>query len=347
MTAMLLYLALALGVSFLCSLAEAGLLSLRQSDIARLVRAGKPSGPLLERMKANIDRPLAAILTLNTIANTVGAAGVGAQALKTWGDGWVAIASGTLTLLILIFSEIIPKTIGTAYCHRLAPPVAYIVKFMILLTYPLIVVLQGISRIFAGSEPTRRTTMDDLTLMAEVGRKEGSLDHKEYDVIRNLHAIADMPVSDIMTPRRVVQFLDRTATVAEAMNQEGVRRFSRLPVQDDGPDHVVGIVLKQDLYETLRRGKPQTPISDLVKPIHAIPETATVGNTLREHVKRREHLFLVVDEYGGTAGVVTLEDSMESLIGEEIVDETDAVTDMRKLGERIAKGRLNPRERSE
>ncbi len=342
MTALLLYLALALGVSFLCSLAEAVILSLRQSDIARLVRAGKASGLLLEQMKGNIDRPLSAILTLNTVAHTVGAAGVGAQALTIWGDEWVAIVSGTLTLLILVLSEIIPKTIGTVYCHHLAPYLAYLIKFMIFATFPLVVILQSISRVFAGSEPTRRTTMDDLTLMAEVGRKEGSLDRNEYDVIRNLQAIADMPVRDIMTPRTVVQFLDLKLTVAQALEAEGVRRFSRLPVQGVGPDDVPGLVLRQDLYEALRQNRTEKPIASLVKPIHAVPETATVDATLREHVKRREHLFLVVDEYGGTAGVVTLEDAVESLIGEEIVDETDAVTDMRELGERLAKGKLGP-----
>ncbi|MHC5111183.1 MAG: CNNM domain-containing protein [Planctomycetota bacterium] len=338
------YLLLALVVSFLCSLVEAGLLSLTRADIARLTKAKRPSGRILERMKKNVDRPLAAILTLNTIAHTVGAAGVGAESQRIWGEEWIAVTSGVLTFLILVFSEIIPKTIGAVYHRRLGPSIAYLVQGMIFITWPLTIAFQALSKIITPNKTMRKHGLEELALMAEVARVEGNLDLKTYDVIRNLEAIITMPVRDVLTPRTVVVMLRKDMTVDEALSLEGTRRFSRLPVQGNGPDDIIGLVLRVELYECLRRGQGDQKIIDMVKPIHAIPEQATVAGTLQEHIRRREQLFLVVDEYGGTAGIVTLEDNVESLIGEEIVDETDAVTDMRALTKRMANQFKNPRQ---
>ena len=338
MTALILYMLLALGVSFLCSLGEAGLLSITRADIERLIKEKRPSGRMLESLKRNVDQPLAAILTLNTVAHTVGAAGVGAEASRIWGEE-LFIVTAIMTLLILVLSEIVPKTLGAVYHRPLAPLMAYMIRGMIFFTWPITVAFQFISRWFAHNKDTGRHGLEELALMAEVARREGTLDLKTYSVIRNLEAIASMPVRDVMTPRTVVEMLEKDMSVAEALEREGTRRFSRLPLQGDGPDDIIGLVLRYELYECMRRGQGDRLLVELVKPIHAVPESATVSGTLREHIRRREQLFLVVDEYGGTAGIVTLEDTVESLIGEEIVDETDAVVDMRALTKRMGGNR--------
>lgn len=338
MLLLIFYLSLALGVSTLCSLVEASILSLKQSHIARLLKDGRRTGRMLEGMKKSIDRPLAAILTLNTIAHTVGAAGVGAEALVVFGHAYVAITSAILTILILVVSEIIPKTLGAVYAPRLATFTAYSIQGMIFLTYPLVYIFQKLSR-FIGGGGHARLTRDEVALTAELGHSEGALDEGEAKVIMNLLRLNKINVDRIMTPRNVVYMLQKDMTVEEVMEKHPRLRFGRIPIYANGPDEIAGQVLRSRLYESFRDEKGKQQLKDIAHPIHALPETATVAQALNQFVQRREHLFHVVDEYGGTAGIVTLEDAIETLLGVEIVDETDLVEDMRKLALRLYPGK--------
>jgi len=336
------YLLLAIGVSFLCSLTESCLLSLSRSRVGALAKSGHPAGRVLERMKDNIERPLAAILTLNTVAHTVGAAGVGAEAYVVFGSEWIAVTSGVLTVLILVFSEIIPKTLGVVYAGRLAPFTAYAITGMIYLSYPLVIVFQALSRRLGRGEE-QKLTREEFAVIAEVGQTEGALHEREYRVIRNLLRLRNVPVSDVMTPRTVVFMLHKEKTVQQALEKHGPLRFARIPVFGDGPDDIAGLVLRHTLSETLREGNGDWAVSRIATPIHAVPETASLDHVLNEFIRQKGQLFLAVDEHGGTAGIITLEDAIETLLGTEIVDETDAVADMRKLAGRLFRNKLRGR----
>ncbi len=261
---LVLYLLLALGVSFLCSLTESGLLSLSLSRVAALAKEGRPTGRMLERMKDNIERPLAAILTLNTIAHTVGAAGVGAEAYVLFGNEWIALTSGVLTVLILVFSEIIPKTLGVVYAGRLAPLTAYTITGMIYLSYPLVIVFQALSRRL-GRRDEQKLTREDFAVIAELGQTEGALHEREYRVIRNLLRLRKMRVGDVMTPRTVVFMLPADMTVKAALDEHGPLRFGRIPVCGDGPDDVDGVVLRHALSEALREGRGECAVADVAR----------------------------------------------------------------------------------
>lgn len=336
------YLLLALGVSFLCSLAESSLLSISRSSIAALDKAGHRSGRMLHAMKENIDRPLAGILTLNTIAHTVGAAGVGAQSLVVFGDRWVAVSSAILTFLILVFSEIIPKTIGVVYAARLAGFTAYSVQGMVVLTYPLVVAFQALSSaISRESEP--RMTREEFALIAELGQTEGALQYQEYRVIHNLLRLRRIRVHEIMTPRTVVFMLPKDRRIDDVITEHGPLQFARIPVFESGKDDADQYVLRHGIYEAQRAGQGGEPLSQIARDLHTVPETASVSLVLHEFIARHDHMFMVVDEHGGTAGIVTLEDAIETLLGMEIVDETDTVPDMRKLAGALFRSKLRGR----
>ena len=339
---LVLYLLLALGVSFLCSLTESGLLSLSHARVAVLAKAGRSSGRILERMKENIERPLAAILTLNTVAHTIGAAGVGAEAYVIFGSEWVAVTSVVLTVLILVFSEIIPKTLGVVYAGQLAPFTAYTITGMIYLSYPLVVVFQALSRML-GRGHEQKLTREEFALIAELGQTEGALHEKEYRIIRNLLRLRKVRVCDVMTPRTVVFMLQKDQTVRQVLDQHRPLRFSRVPIYGEGPDDIAGLVLRHALSSALQDGRGTCALAELAGPVHAVPESAHLDLVLDEFMRRREHLFLAVDEHGGTAGIVTLEDAIETLLGTEIVDETDPVVDMRELAGRLFQGKLRGR----
>lgn len=336
------YLLLALGVSFLCSLTESGLLSLSRARVAALAKDGKSSGRILERMKSNIERPLAAILTLNTVAHTIGAAGVGAQSYVVFGSKWVAATSVVLTVLILVISEIIPKTLGVLYAGRLAPFTAYTITGMIYLSYPLVILFQRLSRML-GRRHDQKLSREEFALIAEIGQTEGALQENEYRVIRNLLRLRKIRVSDVMTPRTVAFMLQKDMTVRQVLDEHGTLRFARIPVYGDGPDDIVGVVLRHELSAALRDGRAETRLEEIAGPIHAVPEDAPLDVVLDEFVKRRGQLFLAVDQHGGTAGIITLEDAIETLLGKEIVDETDEVTDMRELAGRLFQNKLGGR----
>ncbi|KAA3598036.1 MAG: DUF21 domain-containing protein [Calditrichaeota bacterium] len=331
MTLLLIYFGISLFVSFLCSLLEVVLLSLTHSHIAILNKKGNKSGKILENLKKKVNRPLSAILSLNTIANTVGAAGVGAQAQVVFGNDAVAIASGVLTLAILVFSEIIPKTIGASYWKKLAPFASYAILTLIYITYPLVLILEVVSKIFSKKGDVIAVSREELLIAAELGAFSGEIQKKELRMIRNLLRLDKIPVEDIMTPRLVMLATDKKITVGQFVKKYSPIPFSRIPIYDETVDHIIGIVYRFNVLTEFSKDREDLPLEKLVSPIHAVPKNKTIANALDEFIKRQEHIFLVVDEHGGTAGIVTLEDAIETLLGVEIVDEFDSVEDMRKF----------------
>ena len=331
MVLLIFYLMLALGVSFVCSLCEAAILSIPRSHGQVMADQGRAIGRRLLHLKEHIDRPLSAILTLNTIANVFGSAGVGAQAQIIWGQKWLAVASAVLTFLILILSEIIPKTVGAVYGRRLATPVVYTIEGMIYLTYPVVSLLNGVARVIRGRGGGSGLSRESIAVIAELARTEGALIGTESEIIKNVLRLGRVKVKDVMTPRTVVFMIQKESTASQVASEENFRRFSRIPVYGESPDDVLGIVLKAEIYDAIQRGQGDRKVATLLRRIHAVPETAPVLRVLEEFGRLRHHVFLAVDEFGGTAGIVTLEDCVESVIGVEIVDETDPVADMRDL----------------
>ena len=328
MTLLLIYLGIALGVSFLCSMLEAVLLSISRTHVAVLVEQGDPAGPRLMRMKDDLDKPLAAILTLNTFAHTLGAAGVGAQAAAIWGEAWVGVVSFVLTLLVLIFSEIIPKTIGAVHARRLAPFAAITIEWLIRIFKPLVAACNWISRLFtrAGShEP--KVSREEVSNLARMAHEEGVIDQYELAIVSNLVSLRDLSAREVMTPRRVVFTDPATQTVAETL-KNGPSKFARVPLVGKSLDEPMGVIHRRELYLADTEGRGDQTLAELARPLHAVPENASVQDVLYQFLQRHEHLFLVVDEYGGSAGIITLEDTIETILGMEIVDETDDAADM-------------------
>jgi len=331
MTFLVLFFCLAVFVSFICSLLEAVILSVTYSHIEVMVNHGHRSGLLLRNLKKNIDLPLAAILTVNTVANTVGAAGVGAQALHVFGSQWVALASGILTFCILVFSEIIPKTIGVIFWKRLAPIAAYMIKGLIIITFPFAIGVQALVRLLAGKREGVKITREEMIVSAEMGKDQGELLDRERRIIKNLLRLNVIYAKDVMTPRAVMFALPEKMTVGEVLTNYTTMRFSRIPIFDRDMDDITGLVRRYQINQAYSQGRAEESLKHLANPIHVVPESKSVAATLDEFILRREHIFLVVDEYGGTEGLITLEDAIETLLGVEIVDELDSVDDMRKL----------------
>ena len=329
-----LYIGIALGFSFLCSIWEAVLLSTSHSHIAILVKEKKRSGLLMRAHKDNIEDGIAAILTLNTIAHTVGAAGAGAQAAMIWGNQWIGLISAVLTLLILIFSEIIPKTLGAIYWKQLTPFAAYSIRFLITVLYPVVWATRHLSRLLTSGTKEPVVSRAELEVMARIGTVEGEIRPEEHTILKNLLRLQRVSIKDIMTPRTVVFRLKSDMPISEVFSVHGNPAYSRIPVYGESVDEISGYVLRYELLDANAGGKGDSPVVELARPIHAIPETTNVADVLSQFTKRQEHIFLVVDEYGGMEGIVTLEDALESLLGTEITDESDLVTDLRELAEK-------------
>ncbi len=339
MTILILFAALALGVSFLCSLLEASLLSLPRSKVESLVAAGSAAARTMKPLQDNIDRPLAAILTLNTIAHTVGAAGVGAQAAALYGDAAVGIASGIMTFAILVLSEIIPKTLGAVHAVRLVGVTAYTTRAMIYVCYPVILLLEWMNRLIAYRRHRAQISRLEILATIRLGHEGGALGEREHRVLTNLLALGNVRVSEILTPRTVLFALPADQTVAEAAAAAPPIRFARIPVYRESLDHITGYVTRYDLLKSAAQGRGAEPLGKFKRPIFAVPAVASVADALEQLLDRSEHIALVVDEYGGVQGIVTLEDVMETMLGQEITDETDPAPDMQRLARRLAERR--------
>jgi len=331
MSLLIFYLFLAIGVSFLCSILEAVLLSITPSYITVLEKNGSKTGRQLRSLKDDIDRPLAAILSLNTIAHTVGAAGVGAQAQIVFGSMYVSIASAILTLLILVLSEIIPKTLGATYWKKLAPFAAATTKLLIIMIYPLVVLAKGITGWLSKERNRPSLSREEFSAMAEKGVEEGIFEESESNIFINLIRFKSLKVRDIMTPRVVVLKFSEDRTVNEVMQSVDKLRFSRIPVYGKSEEDISGYVLKNDLFLHLSEDKSEKKLKELKRELLIVPENISLQTLFERLLEKQEHIAVAVDEYGGLSGVVTMEDVVETLIGMEIVDEIDAIEDMQKL----------------
>ena len=324
------YALIALGFSFLCSIAEAVLLSVTPSYIATLEEAGSHSAKRLKQMKDNVDRPLAAILSLNTIAHTVGAAGVGAEAANIWGSAAVGYASAVMTLLILILSEIIPKTIGAVYWRQLGPSTARVIEGLIWSLYPLVWLSEILTKVIAGDKKKEIVTREEVAATAAMSSETGELESDEHRILNNLLCLRLLSVEDIMTPRTVIFAFPDSMTVGELLEQHQDLPVSRIPIYQETIDKVSGFVLKTDILLAQAKDNPDTKLQSLQRPIKRISPDASLPVAMELLLNQREHIALVVDKYGGTDGLVTMEDLFETLLGMEIVDEVDVTADMQR-----------------
>lgn len=310
---------------------EAVLLTSTSAYIGVLIKENRRSAKLLEHLKENIDRPISAILTLNTVSHTLGSAAIAYQIQVHYGQEAVTLASFVLTFLILILSEIIPKSIGAAHWKALLPFSAYAIQLMIILLYPLVILSEWLGKFFAKTSEDPEVTREEILMTAEIGVEEGTLKGKESNIIKNLLMLDKIYVSDIMTPRSVFFALDKELTVEEVFLKYKPLRFSRIPVYSGSLDNIVGMTYRYKIHEALSNDQHDKLVGDLVTPISSIPERMTVSQVLDFFIKEKEHIALAVDEYGIVAGLVSLEDAVETLLGVEIVDELDNVEDMRKF----------------
>jgi CBS domain containing-hemolysin-like protein len=330
--AMIAYVFLALAFSFMCSVAEAVLLSITPSFIA-LTKSKQPkTAALLDDLKnKNIDRSLAAILTLNTIAHTVGAIGAGAKATIVFGDKWFGVFSAVMTLMILVLSEIIPKTLGALHWRTLAPVTAHFIRTLIFCLYPLILLTERITKLLSKGKSMHLFSRDDFIAMAEIGVASGEMLRKESRVIRNLFRLNSLCVKDVMTPRTVISALPQDMTVDQLVAKSATIPFSRLPIYSQNLDDADGFILQSDAFLAQAQGKGQQPISSLKRDIQSVFGEMSLWRLFDQLLDSRLHIALVVDEYGDIQGLVSLEDALETLLGMEIVDETDTTVDMRQL----------------
>lgn len=327
---LLLFLFLALSISFLCSILEAVLLSISPSFIEKLDQEGNKTGARFKKLKENIDNPLSAILSLNTIAHTVGATGVGAQAVKIYGETYVGVISAIVTILILVFSEIIPKSIGAVYWKKLAAFSAILINALIKLMYPLVILSKIITRIITSNRKEPITSREEVAALASLGTAEGIFEEGESKIINNLIRLKSINVESIMTPRTVMLAVEENMTVAELFKLKEHLRFSRIPVFRDNIDRIEGFVLKNDILNSMANDKPDIKLKDLMRDMMVVYEKKSVAEFFETLVERREHIALVIDEYGGVSGIATMEDVIETLLGLEIIDESDQNIDMQQ-----------------
>jgi CBS domain containing-hemolysin-like protein len=339
MTLLLTYLAIAIGVSFLCSVLEAVLLSITPSFVEQISSKRPRAAKQLVTVKAQLDESLSSILILNTFAHTMGAAGVGSQAVQVFGAKWETLIAVLLTLVILYFSEIIPKTLGATFWRKLAIPSAFVISWLIKLVYPLVWIATLLTRLFSSKEGGQ-ITREEIIALASLGHRDGNLFTQENEYLSNLLKLREIKTEQVLTPRSVVHMLNEDSTVTAALDDDKTVQFTRMPVYGTNLDDIVGIVNKRDLFQAERKGNGTLAIGSKVKPITRVSEKLPVQKLLDMFIKNREHLFLVEDEFGQTAGVVTLEDAIETLLGREIVDETDAVEDMQELARGNYRARL-------
>jgi CBS domain containing-hemolysin-like protein len=340
---LLAYVLLALVFSFLCSVAEAVLLSITPTYIAGLRDKRPRQADMLHKLKIeNVDRSLAAILTLNTIAHTVGAIGAGAKATAVFGSAWFGVFSAVMTLLILFLSEIIPKTLGAVYWRSLTSVTAYFVRTLIIILYPLILVSELLTRLIARGKEVHIFSRDEFIAMADMGEQSGQIKEQESRILQNLFHFESLTAKDIMTPRTVIVALQQDITVSDALMEHPHNVFSRLPIYAKDLDGITGFVLKDDLLLAKAKDKHDMPVKTLQREMMAVSGELPLSQLLEKLLDERQHIALVVDDYGGTRGLVSLEDVVETLLGMEIVDEMDKVADMQTLArqqwERRARG---------
>ncbi len=338
MDLLILFFVLSVSVSFLCSILESVLLSVNMSYIAVLEDESPAIGKLLKQQKLNINKSIAAILILNTIANTLGAAAVGAQASIIFGNDSVVYVSIVLTFSILFFSEIIPKTIGAIYFKQLAPTAAQFIRIFIWLTYPIILITLFVTnKISKGKKNIHSLTKEELLHTMLLSEDNGYIDEKESDVIENILKLDNIKVNAILTPRSVIFGINENMSIKEVIaTQHNIFRFSRIPIYNKSIDNITGFVLAKKIFQQAFIDD-SVPISFIKKDIFTINENIPVSKALDLFIAKKEHMFLVMDNYDQTEGLITLEDCIETVFGVEIMDESDTIEDMRELAKRKMK----------
>lgn len=333
MTLLIIYLSIALLVSFTCSILEAVLLSSTNSYIETLPKETNENAiATLKELKSNIDIPISSILTFNTFAHTMGAAGVGAQTQLLFGNEWQTVVAFVVTLLILYVSEIIPKTIGALYWKKMLIPSAYLISLLVTISTPFNWVSSLLTNYISRNKKNHNNfSRDEIMAVVAMGEKEGTIHAKEGDLIENLLKLKNIKAKDIMTPRSVVFALPSSTTIEEAIEDDRMYIHSRIPIFGETLDDVVGIVFNQRILEESNEDHDKITLESISHEVHMVSENLPVPNLIDQFVKRKTHLFIVFDSYGQTAGVVTLEDAIETLLGVEIVDEMDEVEDMQML----------------
>ena len=330
MALLLFYLLLALVVSFVCSVMEAVLLSTPASFIEMKEAEGVKAATVLKRFKNNIDKPLSAILSLNTVAHTVGAAGVGAQAAIVFENVSFAVISAILTILILILSEIIPKTIGASYWRGLYSIAATTISWMVIICYPLVWVSELITRAIAPKNRLNTVSREEVSAMVNMGHSEGVFRAGENKIIQNLMRLESIKARDIMTPRIVVSLAAEEMTLRDFYADKTLLQYSRIPVYSGSKENFTGYVLRQDVLEALTEDKFDLTLASIKRPIQIFIDTYTLPSLWEHLLLHKEHITIIVDKYGSFEGVVTMEDVIESILGIEIIDEKDNVVDMQQ-----------------
>ena len=341
MTLLIAYIAIAIGVSFLCSLLEAALLSSRNAILTGQAKSGNAgAGLLLEIRTERVDDAISAILTLNTVANTLGATLAGAQAARVFGSRWVGVFSGLLAFAILVVSEIIPKTLGAVYWRQLSGVVGWALQILTKAMTPALVFSRALTRLLTRG---RQTTYSRSELAATIATAShhGVLSPGESRIFENLLRFDEVRVEDVMTPRTVTVMFSAESTVGDLLQSREAESFSRIPLYRDHQDNVVGYVLqRQALKSAADGGCSDTTLESLMRPIPYIPEVATLGTALRQFLERREPVAMAIDEHGGISGLVTLEDLTETILGVEIIDESDRIADQRLAATRLRDERM-------
>ena len=320
-----------LGISCLCSLLEAALYSLPPSQVEMMASQNSTSGKILKKLKDDIQRPISAILSLNTLANTGGAVVAGAAFVGAYGTDNEIFFTGGLAIAVLIFSEVIPKTAGVVYARSLARFIARPIQWMVWFFTPLIWLNRIVTRLITSdSEAIQVISAEEIETIARMSRQSGAIAPEQERVISNILHLHTLRARDIMTPRTVVFSLDRNATLAEARQEAGQWPHSRVPLYSENKEQIVGLVLRRDVFNALADGRDSVKLADLERPLHIVPESARAHQLLQEFIRRREHLFAIIDEYGVFSGIITLEDVLEEIVGEEIVGEFDPAVDMQE-----------------
>jgi len=324
------YLFLALFVSFLCSVMESVLLSTPISFLNVKLDEGKKSATTFIKLKENVEKPLSAILSLNTIAHTIGAAGVGAEATRIWGDYYFGLISAILTLLILIFSEIIPKTIGARFWRQLALPSGLVIRWMVFITYPLVLLSGLLGKLFASTAHEATTSREEISAIANIGTQEGVIEEKENKIIQNIVRLKNVKVTEIMTPRVVVLTADQDMKLKEFLLNKDYMHYSRIPIYKENIDNITGYVFRQTVFEKLAEKQTELQLKDIRRDIVISDENQSLMSLWETLLEKKEHIALIVDDFGGMDGIVTMEDIIETMLGLEIVDERDKVIDMQE-----------------
>jgi magnesium and cobalt exporter, CNNM family len=336
---LLTYLFIAIGISFLCSILEAVLLSVTPAFVESLLEKHPRRARVLQEVKENLDQSIASILILNTFAHTMGAAGVGAQAVRVFGPKWESLVAFLLTLVILYFSEIIPKTLGATFWKQLAMPSAYIIRLLVKLLLPFVWLSGKLTGLFSNGDASA-ISREELAALARLGEKDGALGPQESQLLENILLLRETRTAAILTPRTVVVALESSLSVSAGLERLAEDPFTRIPVYEGDLDSVEGIVLKPRLLQAERDGSGDKSLKEFALPMFRVSGELPVLLLLDRFIKRREHMFLVLDEYGQSAGIVTLEDAVETLLGREIMDESDTVEDMQVLARSIYRKRL-------